>query len=489
MGIKKMPYVQKQNRSYLKFILKIIICLTFIILSRNGIAQTLSKSDTSNVKFLNSRKFYIYKVEKGETLFNISQKFKIPQEEIIQFNHEIQKNGLKAKMKIWIPAYSWLKKDSVESKVEITETPKKNKYIIAIVTSLNLPRIYLSNDSTGSDIEEPLKKEVKENLEFVEGILFASEKFKANGIKIHLYIIDAENDSMKVVNKLKKINDIDLIITNETGNVLRSVSKISANSNLKLISYGVNTTEIIRDNKNAFSMIPSSSKQCELAGYFSGKYFQNASLLAVKSNNAKENERTEHFREGWLNSKGGAINQVNYNKDNSDEITNALDKKKHNIVFISSSNEDMVTSVLSTIQLKIPEYKISVVGIPTWQFFETVDQKIMEACDVYLFSSSFIDYNNDSVLTLRKYFREKYNMEPGEFSYQGYDALLFSGKSLLVNGIKIFDENNPASVEGLYTDYLFPSKQTGKALENQIIHFYQPWKEVSVDLVKNLPEK
>ena len=80
--------------------------------------EILSKSDTSEVRFLNSRKFFLYKVNKSETLYSIALKFKIPQEEIRQFNPDLDKTGLKSKMKLWIPAYSWLKKDGMPAEAE-----------------------------------------------------------------------------------------------------------------------------------------------------------------------------------------------------------------------------------------------------------------------------------------------------------------------------------------------------------------------------------
>ncbi len=452
-------------------------------------AQTLSKSDTANVKFLNSRKFYIYKVEKGETLFNISQKFKIPQEEILQFNHEIEKEGLKAKMKIWIPAYSWLKKDSVPEKaVEVVDT-RKQTYRIAIVTSLNLPRIYLSNDSSANDVMEPLNKNVKENLEFVEGVLYASELMKAEGLKAHVFIIDAESDSLKLISKLRKNSSPDLIITNETGSLLRGISRFISSTEIRLVSCSNNTIELIRGSKNSFSMIPSSGKQCELAGKFAGKYFQNPSLLLIRSPYPKENERSDLFKSGWITVQQSSVGQVEYNKNDLDQIVNKLDKKKQNVVFIPSSNEDMVTSVLSALSARIPEYQVSVIGIPTWQYFETIEQKLFETCNVYLFSSNFIDYNRDSVLTFRKYFRDKFSMEPSESSFQGFDAYVFSGKSFLMNGKKMFEENQSLTVNGLFTNYTFSHPEDGKIMENQSIHFYQPSKDVSVDLVKNFREK
>src|SRR6186713_2188913 len=64
---------------------------------------TLSKKDTSEVRFINKKKFYIYKVEKGETLYSLGKKFGVTEAELMEFNPDL-KDGLKNKMKLWIPA-------------------------------------------------------------------------------------------------------------------------------------------------------------------------------------------------------------------------------------------------------------------------------------------------------------------------------------------------------------------------------------------------
>lgn len=476
-----------RNFSKIKF-RQLTLLLFFISLSwiSNEIyAQILNKNDTSNVHFLNSRKFFIYKVDKGETLFRISQKFKISQEEIIQFNHEIEKTGLKAKMKLWIPAYSWIKKDSIAEKEMEIEAPEKFICNVAVITCFNLPKTYTAEDTSNSFVDEPLKKEIKENLEFVEGILYSAEVLKSEGLKVHLYIIDSENDSLKLLNKLKKNAGYNLMITNENGSILKCISGFSITRNIKLFSCGINTIEVIKDNSNAFSLNPSSGKQCEQMGKFAGKYFPNSLLITIKTTTSKENERAEFFRSGWVKSQEKPVLQIDYTKSGAIAVADSLDKKKTNVIFISSSNEDLVSSLLTAVNGKIPDYNVRVIGLPTWQYFETIDQKLVENCNVYLFSSGFIEFNTESVLSFRKYFREKYNIEPSDVSYQGYDAFLVAGKSFLLNGKKIFNEEKSCTIKGIFSEYTFVRSQNKFVYENQNIHVFQPANDVTIDITKN----
>ncbi len=468
----------------LKKIIGILLFAAFII-PANANAQSLSSRDTANVHFLNARKFYIYKVEKGETLFGISQKFAIPQEEILEFNHDISKNGLKAKMKLWIPAYSWLKKDSIEKIVLKEVIPAKYTYKIAIITALNIPKQYTENDSSASYINEPLSDELKTNLEFIEGIAYAADVLKSEGIKFHFYYIDSESDSSKVLLKLRKSENPDMIITNESNSVLKGISAYSLVKNVSLIPCALNSSEIIKDNSKGLSLLPSSGKQCEMMGKFSREYFKNAYLITLKTSNQKENDRSEFFKNGWLSVKESFPRRIDCTKGNVAGIADSLSKGKNNLIFIPSSNEDFVSTILNSLKLKIPDYEFTVIGLPTWQYFETIDQKTIEDCNVFVFNSGFIDFKNNEVFKFRKFFREKYYSEPSESAYQGYDALWVAGKLFLKYGNKIAIDENQKVIEGIYSLYSFDRISGGTGFENRNIHVFQPGKDLSNDLTKN----
>ncbi len=461
--------------------IKIILFLIGVLLTQFSYSQTLTKKDTADVRFLNSRKFYIYKVEKGETLFSISQKFHIPQEEILEFNKDVNQQGLKAKTKLWIPAYSWLNKENKSEGVleeELEKNPEKNTYKIAIIATLNLHKIYLQ-DSTlldSSYVEEAIEREIQNSLSFIEGATRSAELLKSDGLKSQIFILDSEQDSVKLNSKLK-IHSPDVVITNENGNVLKFLTHYCDTKNIRLLSCGINTTEVIRESKNSVAMFPSSLSQCEEMGYFNAKYFPGAVAITLKSTQAKENERSSAFKEGWKKGGGGKILYLDFAKGGVTALVDSLSKTKNNVIFISSSNEDIVSAILSGLKERISENTITVAGLPTWQYFETIDQNLIDQCNVYIFSSGFVNYNSAIVESFRKYFREKYNGEPSEAAFQGYDAMLFAGKNLLKYGKKFISSGKTIEVEGIFSEYKIESE----AKENKVIHVFQPTKDDQID--------
>lgn len=469
--------------------LKKILLLIGLLLTQLSYGQTLTKKDTADIRFLNSRKFFIYKVEKGETLFSISQKFNIPQEEIIQFNKDISQQGLKAKTKLWIPAYSWLNKNNkTETETEEAEEidPGKKSYKIAIVSTLNLPKLYLpdTTELDSSYVDEAIEREIMNNLSFIEGAMRSAEILKTDGFRSHVLVLDSEQDSVKLGNKLK-LHSPDLIITNENGSILKFLTDLSDHKNIRLLSCGINTTELISDSKNSIALFPSSLSQCEEMGYFNAKYFPGAVGVTIRTTQAKENERSTAFKNGWKTGGGGKMIYLDYSKGGAKAIADSLSKSKNNVIFISSSNEDIVSTILGELIEHVGEKTITVAGLPTWQYFETIDQNLMDKCNVYIFSSGFIRYGSSPVENFRKYFRETYNGEPSESAFQGYDAMMFAGKNLMKFGKKFITTGKTMQVDGIYSEYIIENS----AKENKIIHVFQPTKDDQIDYFIKINKK
>jgi hypothetical protein len=95
-----------------------------------------------------------------------------------------------------------------------------------------------------------------------------------------------------------------------------------------------------------------------------------------------------------------------------------------------------------------------------------------------------IDHNDEKVFAFRKMFRDKYNSEPSDISYQGYDAFVVANM-FFENSNAMIPENDK-TLKGIYSEYRFERKDSLQCYENKIIHVYQPTKEGYNDLTKNV---
>jgi hypothetical protein len=138
----------------------------------------------------------------------------------------------------------------------------------------------------------------------------------------------------------------------------------------------------------------------------------------------------------------------------------------------------MITGLLLALKEKKGTVDFSVVGLPTWYSFETVDPRLMQACDVYYFNAGSIDMRPDNAVEFRQSFRDEYNTEPGESAFIGYDAAKLVMESRKRSGADVFSKEVPAPYEGLYSDYRFKRVDKDGSCENQHITIWG-FKEVT----------
>ncbi len=169
----------------------------------------------------------VHEVERKETLFSISQKYKININDILELNPKLRNSRLKRKSKILIPVIesmqqkTLVEKDSLPSEDDLLRLDsifvKKRKRDNQLNLSVLLP--FRSNTVNYDSIEEVETLFEDRNLytitlDFYSGILYAIEDLRELNVSINLNVFDTEN-SINKINKISSensIKDSDVII-------------------------------------------------------------------------------------------------------------------------------------------------------------------------------------------------------------------------------------------------------------------------------------
>jgi hypothetical protein len=206
-------------------------------------------------------------------------------------------------------------------------------------------------------------------------------------------------------------------------------------------------------------------------GAWAAGHFKSACAVFVKTSNPKETERMNAMKEGWLSvSSAGPVRIADYSKGFGKAVVDSLRTSRKNVVFVSSSNEDMITGLLLAMKERKSTTEFSVVGLPTWYAFETLDPGLMQACDVFYFNSGSIEFRPDHAVEFRQLFRDTYNTEPGETAYIGYDAAGMILELRKKYGADVFRKELPSGpYEGIYSEYRFRRPEKDGSCENHNI--------------------
>ena len=169
----------------------------------------------------------VHEVERKETLFSISQKYKININDILEFNPQLRNSRLKRKSKILIPVIesiqqkTLVEKDSLPSEDDLFRLDsifvKKRKRDNQLNLSVLLP--FRSNTVNYDSIEEVESLFEDRNLytitlDFYSGILYAIEDLRELNVSINLNVFDTENSINKIneISSENSVKDSDVII-------------------------------------------------------------------------------------------------------------------------------------------------------------------------------------------------------------------------------------------------------------------------------------
>ena len=169
----------------------------------------------------------VHEVERKETLFSISQKYKININDILELNPQLRNSRLKRKSKILIPVIESIQENKLVEKVSLPSEDellrldsifvKKRKRDNQLNLSVLLP--FRSNTVNYDSIEEVESLFEDRNLytitlDFYSGILYAIEDLRELNVSINLNVFDTENSINKIneISSENSVKDSDVII-------------------------------------------------------------------------------------------------------------------------------------------------------------------------------------------------------------------------------------------------------------------------------------
>lgn len=446
-------------------------------------------------------RIYYYTVEKGNTLFSISQKFGISINQIISLNPETE-NGLKTGQILKIPKSDSdiseiiiVKNDSLNNenndysnlyfedenitpcnKFEYDKTMTFN-IVLMLPLFLNRNIYYLGNYKDEKD--QMFFKNSQRFIEIYEGMLIALNKLKSQGLSINLDVYDTENDGIKVKEIMEGLNylEIDLIIGPVYSGNVKVASYYAKEHHINLISPLSQNKNLISDNPFVYQVVPSKEIRIKKASdIFSG--LRDTSILIIHNDTETEKELIEVYKSKLVNS-FSLIDQtnelnlkiINFSTGGEESVEDALTVGLENIIIIPSDDEVFVTQVIDKLYTLSENYQIRLIGSPVWESFQNINLDQLISMSFQYISSIFINYNEHDVKEFISEYRAIYKTEPSMFSFQGYDIMYYFANTLRKYGRHFQFCLSPTDLfpnkKGIVFDFNFARKNENGGFENK----------------------
>jgi LysM repeat protein/ABC-type branched-subunit amino acid transport system substrate-binding protein len=436
-------------------------------------------------------------VEPGETIYSISAKHNVKEEDIRELNPELKERGLISGETIYISKTG--NKNSFESNSEKTltnevsvtdkkEVPQINKnepsksyfkkdlpnlsrdtfritMFLPLFLNQNISNNLSSENTEESDVADStqnsnsdeyqansgrsLYSKSKNFVSFYEGFLIALDTMKKSGINIRLDLYDNQL-KQAVVDSVIRHSDLvnsDLIIGPVDVKLQKNISFFSNKNQIPMVSPFSSDDDYTISNSFYYQINPTKDFILRKTADYIGKEYCDKNVIIFAPGSYEQIKgadlvETVRDRIKYYASKkkvsSGRFTIININEGYW-EVKNSLKADEENIVYIPPSNnrterEAILSKAINSLYVLSEEYKITLVGMNDYPTFKSINTEYFHKLNLHFVTPNFIDYQEPEVKSFIKNYRNKFLTEPNPFSYRGYDIAKFFIEAYRENG-------------------------------------------------------
>jgi LysM repeat protein len=358
-----------------------------------------------------------YEVKSKETLYSLSRKFGIKQDDLIAANPELS-NGVQEGMTIKVPSTVAIKEENNKQIIDFTKSIKQTgKKQLAILLPFNISKI--QGDTINSQ-QQRLKKDgfLNMTLDFYSGALMAIDSARTLGVNVGVKILDSQETktSSNVENLVSENNlqDYNAIIGPFYQSHSDKIASLLEKNNVPVIS--PLSKESGKSHKNMYSTMPSSD------------FVKNAMFDFMKEKNGNV--------VAVIDAKKTAIKQ--YISDNQKEVKIAnLDEKgtfvpenlkillvkdKINYIVMATEKTGTIVSITNTLIKSLSDFQIRLVILEPNETLDFEEITLNSLTKLKLTYPSLTGENDsDGSKIFEKNYKKKNKIFPNQYATRGFD--------------------------------------------------------------------
>jgi len=433
-------------------------------------------------------------VEAKETFYSISKKYNVSIDDIKSANPGVLYP--KAGEYLVIPGQKAAEPKSRSEKPGVPEDDylssadcrkdRKNlsrTYRVALMVPLSLEGTGTMDTMLTKSPAETMALPQFRFIQYYQGFLLAADTLADMGLNLELTVIDADQDQSKTERALNsgKLKDMDLIIGPFYKNAFSRTASYAGDNGIPIVNPLSGREDILEGNKEVFKVVPSRISQVNVLSSLVERRFAKSNLFIVRENGLQGTEIIDSLSSSLEYALGKKVPVVNYATDSLPGVRTHLRDGVHNLLIIYSESGVLPVQLLPSLNEMSKDKQITIIGLPEWEKFDQVENKYLVTLGAYLFTDSFIDYTEPDVKRFISDFRARYQAEPLEYAYAGYDAGFFFLSSMMDYG-RDFAECAPSvNYPLLHTRFLF-RKIPGGGYDNVYwnVYYFQDYYLVRV---------
>ena len=452
----------------------------------NQTQKVIDKQTTTPVKPNNQAKkntgkpskdqFVVHVVKAKETLYSISNLYKVDIADIIKLNPDCDKQ-IKTGTELKIP-YSKSTKNQKQDSIAITvkeDTDNQSLKITGKVTPNTEPiRIafllpfMLDNAKTDNSSEK--------FVEFYSGALLAIQEAKDLGISFEIYCYDTEKSEQKITEILQReaLRNVDLIVGPAFSNQIPIVSEFAKENGINtLIPFSPKVFDI-DSNPFLFQFNPGTGTKINFVSNIIDKRYKYSNVIFVTLPEVNILDEGKIFADGLksqLIRKNKSFTELDVTDSENFNLISKLKENQENLIIFNTEKYSIAQSYINSVN-KLTDYKIIIYNELSWLNQENNRTP-------YMVVSPFkADINKQKLKKYNDKFNQyyKWNVSSGSSRYDllGYDLTTYFIAQIFYYGTNFtIDKTKLQEMSGIQSFLKFERLYKNSGFTNQQLNFIE----------------
>lgn len=403
-----------------------------------------------------------YTVEKRETLYSISRKFKISSAEIVRHNPQV-KDGLKAGMVLKIP---------VEAEAVVTEQPMQlpEREVNALLSeSKKVERVDMLKVALLLPFTTNQPNAATRFVEYYEGLLMAVDSLRNTGFSLELSVYDTGDGTQLIHQILKEdaLRDANLIIGAVQSEQIAPVAAFAKEHDIKYVIPFTSQNDDVLSNAQVFQVNTPHSYIYAKTVQAGCELFAQDNIIIVHTPDDREKADFIQAFKSEMEHKGISYKEITYDGTSfTEDIKAALALDKRNIVLPTSSSLNALNKIKSPLRTLTEmsaegqeTYSINLFGYPDWQTYTAEALEDMYALNTYIYTNFFADNLSPDVQYFYGRYKDWYsknliNTFP-KYGILGFDTGMFFFEAMQRYGVNFENSLERIRYKSLQTGFCF----------------------------------
>jgi ABC-type branched-subunit amino acid transport system substrate-binding protein len=296
-------------------------------------------------------------------------------------------------------------------------------------------------------------------IDFYQGVLLGIDSAAAHGLNFKVNVLDGRDETTQLSSLLRRedLKKSNLIIGPVFPEGLKYMTNFAITNDLPVVSPLAASKPSDFNNPKLISIVNNIDQHGEkIADYIADHFLSNASIVVLINPKKTADEQFATPIKNRFRQKYPSFIVQEYVSAAAFETR--MIKGKQYAVIICSSEVAFVKPTLSKLYklsiLPTGGYDIDLFGHPNWSK-QNYNVNQLQALHTVISSSYHINYSTAAVVNFVRKYRAKYNFEPSEYSFKGFDIGFYFGRLLARYGANYLDHLTKETYKGLHNSFEF----------------------------------